>query len=68
MVLERDGKKREEIVNNLSEMLWDVVTMKRKERIPKKAEAKDLAALSDWKILVNNYVEAHNFALEKFKK
>jgi glycogen(starch) synthase len=68
MVLEREKKSREEIVKNLSELLWKVVTMKRKDRIPKKAEAKDLASLSDWKILVKKYVEAHDMALEKFGK
>ncbi|MFH1473444.1 MAG: hypothetical protein ABIE55_00985 [Candidatus Aenigmatarchaeota archaeon] len=68
MVLERDGKSHEENVKNLSNMLWNVATMNRKERIPKKAEVKDLASLSDWKILVGKYVEAHNLALKKFKK
>ena len=64
----RRKKKYEEIVKNLSDMLWNVVTMNRKERIPKKAEVKDLATLSDWKFLVKRYVEAHNLALKKFKK
>jgi glycogen(starch) synthase len=68
MVLERDGKSQDEIVKSLSDMLWNVVTMRRKERIPKKAEAKDLATLSDWKIIIKNYVEAHNLALERFSK
>jgi glycogen(starch) synthase len=68
MVLEREGKSHEEIVKSLSDMLWDVVTMSRKIRIPKKAEAKDLASLSDWKILVKKYVESHNLALQRFKK
>ena len=68
MVLEREGKNNEKIVKDLSEMLWKVVIMKRKDRIPKKAEAKYLAGLSDWKYLVKNYVEAHNMALEKLNK
>ncbi len=66
-VLERDGKTREEVVEKLYKILWDVVTMNRKERIPKKAQAKDLASLADWKILIKNYVQAHNMALERFK-
>ncbi len=68
MVLGRDGKIREEVVEKLYEMLWNVVTMNRKERIPKKAIAKDLAALADWKNLVNSYIQSHNMALERFKK
>ncbi|MFH0929525.1 MAG: hypothetical protein V1818_04205 [Candidatus Aenigmatarchaeota archaeon] len=68
MLLERNGKTNDEIVGNMTEILWKVVTMKRKDRIPKKAEAKDLATLSDWKILVKRYVKAHDMALEKFKR
>jgi len=68
MVLEREGKSHEEIVKNLSDILWNVVTMSRKDRIPKKAEAKDLATMSDWKIQIERYIEAHNLALEKFNK
>jgi glycogen(starch) synthase len=68
MVLERENKNHEEIVENLSDLLWNVVTMSRKVRIPKKAEAKDLASLSDWKDMVKKYIEAHNLALERFKK
>ena len=68
MVLERENKNYEETVKGLSDLLWSVVTMSRKVRIPKKAEAKDLASLSDWKILVKKYIEAHNLALERFKK
>ncbi len=68
MVLERENKPHDEIVKKLYEMLWAVVSMPRNERIPKKAEAKYLASLADWKILIKNYVQAHNLALEKFSK
>jgi glycogen(starch) synthase len=68
MVLERDGKTREEVIEKLYEMLWNIVTMARKERIPEKAQAKDLASLADWKILIKNYIQAHNMALERFRK
>ena len=68
MILERENKKYDEIVKELSDMLWKVTIMKRADRIPKKAEAKDLAALSDWKMMIENYVKAHNLALEKFNK
>ncbi len=68
MVLERDNKTNEEVVERLYEMLWNVATMTRKERVPKKAQAKDLASLADWKNLIKNYAQAHNMALERFKK
>lgn len=67
IVLDRDSKEYREIVDRLAEILWLIVNMPRNERIPKKAQAKYLASLADWKILIENYVKAHNIALEKFK-
>jgi glycogen(starch) synthase len=66
LVLERENKTHDEIVKKLYDMLWTVVTMSRNERVPKKAQAKYLTSLADWKILIKNYVKAHNMALEKF--
>jgi glycogen(starch) synthase len=68
IVLERENKTHEEIVKRLYEIMWAVVTMPRNERIPKKAQAKNLASLADWKILIKNYIQAHNMALERFNK
>jgi len=68
IVLERENKSHEEIVKSLYEKLWNVVTMPRNERIPKKAQAKSLASLADWKLLIKNYIQAHNMAIEKFNK
>ena len=67
MVLERENKTHEDIVKQLYEMLWSIATMSRNDRIPKKAQAKYLASLADWKILIKNYIQAHNMALERFK-
>jgi len=68
MILDRENKTREEIVDDLFKMLLDVITMERAVRIPKKAEAKELTSLADWNFLIENYVKAHNLALEKFHK
>jgi glycogen(starch) synthase len=68
IVIERESKEHEEIVKELYEKIWFIVTMSRNERIPKKAQAKYLASLADWKILIKNYIQAHNMALEKFNK
>ena len=66
MVLDRDGKEYGDIVDSLYEDLWRTASMSRNERIPKKAQAKDLASLADWKILVDNYIQSENMAIEKF--
>ena len=65
-VLERENKTHNEVVEKLFEILWAIVNMSRNERIPKKTQAKYLASLADWKILIKNYIKAHNMALEKF--
>jgi hypothetical protein len=44
--------------------MLDVLLMPREERINLKADAKELAAFADWKVLVENYVEAHNRAVK----
>ena len=68
IVLETENKTHKEVAEKLYETLWTVVTMPRNDRIPKKAQAKYLASLADWKILIKNYIQAHNMALEKFNK
>jgi hypothetical protein len=35
------------------------------QRIDNKIEARRLASLADWKMLISNYINAHNLALEK---
>ena len=67
IVLDRENKTHDEIVNSLYETMLKIVTMPRNERIPKKAQAKYLASLADWKILIKNYIKAHNMAIERFK-
>ena len=66
MVLERDGKPYEQIVNSLYDKLWYTVSISRANRIPMKAQAKDMASLADWKIMVDNYIQSENMALDRF--
>ena len=39
--------------------------MKQKDRVAQKIIAKNISTLADWNIFINNYIEAHNLALEK---
>jgi glycogen synthase len=68
IVLERENKEHGAIVEKMYEDMYSIVNMTRKDRIPKKAQAKYLASLADWKILIKNYVIAYNTALEKFSQ
>ncbi|MEM5778263.1 MAG: glycogen/starch synthase [Candidatus Aenigmatarchaeota archaeon] len=68
IVLERENKTHEEVVKRLYEILWTIVNMSRSERVPRKAQAKALASLADWKFLIKNYIQAYNMTLERFEK
>jgi glycogen(starch) synthase len=67
-VLKRMGLSQDEIVEKLADMLHDYAKLSHSERVHNKTVAKSLAALADWSILINNYIEAHNVALEKALK
>ncbi len=64
-VLDRLGKSDDEVVDQLAQIFYDYAKLTKQERIENKIEAQKLAALADWKILIENYIRAHNLAVEK---
>jgi glycogen synthase len=64
-VLKRMKVNEEEVINNLTELLHHYSKLTHVERVNNKTAAKTLAALADWNILINNYIEAHNLAIAK---
>ncbi len=67
-VLDVTTKKYEEIVDDLHESLYEIVTLDSKEMSKRRMNARDLAFLADWSVLVKKYVEAHDLAVENMKK
>ncbi|MEM4337066.1 MAG: glycogen/starch synthase, partial [Candidatus Woesearchaeota archaeon] len=67
-VIRRKGKSEEEVVEQLFEILYYYSQLTKSQRIDNKLEARKIASFADWKILINNYIRAHNLALEKIKK
>jgi len=63
-VLSMDGVEYAKIVNELYENLYQLVDMEKKELTRRRINAKELASLSDWRLLVKNYVKAHTLALK----
>jgi glycogen(starch) synthase len=61
------GKGQDMVVDELTEIIYNNVTMPTNKLVDIRIKAKELAALCDWKILVKNYGEAHKMALEKIK-
>ncbi len=63
-VLRRYKKSDEEVIEELTRFLYSYTKMSKDKRIKMKMEAKKIAAIADWKHLVEYYVEAHNLAVE----
>jgi len=49
----------------LTEMMHRFAHFSLKERIENKIIAQNLAATADWKSFIENYVEAHDLAVDK---
>ncbi|MBI4140967.1 hypothetical protein HY485_03975, partial [Candidatus Woesearchaeota archaeon] len=64
-VLERFGKSYDEIVAALTDILYRFAHTSSQERVENKIMAQKVAATADWKFFIENYIEAHNLAVEK---
>ena len=64
-VLKRFNKSDSEVINELSNFMYDYAHLNKEQRILDKIEANKLAALVDWKELFKNYVHAYELALSK---
>ncbi len=64
-VLPRFKKSTEEIVNALTDMMSRFAHFSTKERIENKIMAQKIAATADWKLFIENYIEAHNLAVAR---
>lgn len=66
-VLKRRGRKYEEVVNDLTEIMFWYASLPKKQRIQNKITAEHFAPRLDWKHLIKHYIEAHDAALAKIK-
>ena len=64
-ILNRMGKQDNEVVGQLADLLYRFCHFSKKERVYNKLEARNLAGLADWDLLINNYFRAFNLAVEK---
>ncbi|MEK6947452.1 MAG: glycogen/starch synthase [Nanoarchaeota archaeon] len=64
-VLKRLNKSDEDVINQLVDLMYKFANLSKEERIANKMQARKTASMADWKIFVNNYLEAHNLAVEK---
>lgn len=66
-VLKRFGKSEENVVKQLVKIMLDFSNLSRHDRIANKIQARKIASTADWKILIKNYIQAHNMAVERVK-
>ena len=64
-VIKRFGKGYGEALSQLAQMMHHFSQMTREERTKNKLEARKVAEMVDWELLVGNYIDAHNFAMKK---
>ena len=64
-ILKRFNRSEEEEVEDFAKILLEYSKLTHNERVQQKIKAKELAMHADWKVLVENYIKAHNLALQK---
>ena len=67
-VLKRLNKSDGDVVNQLVDVMFNFANLSKEDRIANKLQARKTASMADWKIFVNNYIEAHNMAVDKAYK
>ncbi len=64
-VLKRLNKSDDDVVEQLADVMFIFANLPKEDRIANKLQARKIASMADWKIFVNNYIEAHNLAVER---
>ncbi|MBW2970543.1 glycosyltransferase, partial [Candidatus Woesearchaeota archaeon] len=64
-VLNRLKNSYNESVEQLSRILFEYCNFTKQERIENKIQARRIASYADWKLLIDNYIRAHNLAVGK---
>jgi len=67
-VLKRLNRSDDDVVNQLVDVMFNFANLSKEDRIANKLQARKTASMADWKIFVNNYIEAHNMAVDKAYK
>ncbi|MBW2967967.1 hypothetical protein KY362_05770, partial [Candidatus Woesearchaeota archaeon] len=67
-VLKRMGVPDDKVITDLYDRLYKYAMLPKKRRVENKLEARQLANLADWDLLIENYIGAQNLALERMSK
>ncbi len=64
-VVKRLGNQEQDALSQLAEMMYGFAKLSREERTKNKLEARRVAGMVDWELLVQNYLDAHALAMKK---
>ncbi len=67
-VLQRMNRNNDQIVEQFAKLLYDFSKRRSWQRVENKINAKRTSTEADWRILIKNYYDAHDMALEKLGK
>ncbi|HGJ64431.1 TPA: hypothetical protein ENS27_03450, partial [bacterium] len=67
MVLERFKRRENEVISDFCNTLIRFLNMEHSDRVNCKLKAKSLTGYVDWRLLIKNYVDAHNMAIDRLK-
>jgi glycogen(starch) synthase len=68
IVLDRFRKPDQEVITAFCDILQKYLDMDHSDRVNCKLKAKSLSGYADWELLIKNYVDAHNMAVDRVNK
>jgi len=67
-VLKRLNKSDDDVVSQLTDVMFKFANFSKEERIANKLQARKTASMADWRSFVKNYIVAHDLAVERVYK
>lgn len=64
-VIERQNKTEKEVIDSLTKVMYSFSKLSKPDRVKNKMSARKTASLADWSFLIENYIKAHNMAIDK---
>lgn len=67
-VLKRLNKSDDDVIDELADFMFKFANLSDENRIANKMQARKTASMADWRSFVNNYIDAHNMAVDNAYK
>lgn len=64
-VLDRMNKSDDDVVDSLTETMYNFCRLNKADRVRNKINAHEVAAMADWEYFIEYYINAHNLAIRK---